>query len=165
MPPNLRIATSESFGSGGSPTGSPKFDKQSDKHSSKDSKTKTKDPRENEQRKLLQLLLSQLETRQKPPSVYDEFKISQQRDATTGFEAVAETVFAAVKLKSGKHAPPVQPKASTRVDESDDEDHTADGVYTANETYRLMESLKDVLLKANRDGFSLYDEMYVPKPS
>jgi hypothetical protein len=150
---SLRVVTADSFGPPSPKELSPNVEKHPETFPSANARA-AKDPRENEQRKLLQLLLSQLESRKKPPSVFETQNGNHSASAKR-LDAAAGAGYDATKLKPAKATTPSKPS-----DDSDDDEITP-GTFTADETYRLIEGVKDVILKSYQDGFKLFDDAYV----
>jgi hypothetical protein len=119
------------------------------------SQSKPKNRALTESRKLLAHLLSQLQNRPMPPSVFESFKTSSDSSADKGFGILIETVRSAAKLKGGKLEARTQSLVLGEDHEDDEDDEEKEVVFTTNVTFDLMVQLKEVCLHTLCPGSQL----------
>ena len=126
---------------------------------------KSTDRARTESRKLLAHVLSQLQSRSLPPSVFEGFK--QDANATSA-KSLVVMVDAVRRMRVGRHGrAPSQPQATPRAAASppigDDEDEDEiDSVFSTESSLALMTQLKDVLMISAAHKWRIFDEKSVP---
>jgi hypothetical protein len=104
-----------------------------------------------ESRKLLAHLLSQLQHRKIPPSIFEIFRTGPSASLASSLGSVVQTVRSAVKLNHGRSEMPL-------VEDEDDEDVSG---YKTDATLDLLNQLRHVLLVSIEKGWQIFYDRYL----
>lgn len=113
--------------------------------------------RAHESRKLLAHILSQLDRRPKPPTLFEAFSNVRITSNENTLGVFAETVKDNMNVRGKRR----DTKPSVQVEPTDDDtDDELDGMFTTDTTYDLMVQLKNVLMMSVAQGWHIFDEEY-----
>lgn len=111
-------------------------------------------PKDNEFRKVLSLLLSNLRNRERPPPIYDDFRNPAERRDSSKMGVALNVIKGAVKLGPRKQTLGEGASSISLVDIESDEEDKNDQVYSTDATVEYLAQLRDVLIISERLGWS-----------
>lgn len=116
---------------------------------------KTNNRARDESRKLLALLLGQLQRRALPPPIFDAFATFADGPGDNSFGVLVENMKDAVRLRRGRRDTNAQLQAAAFEDDSDDDKERE---FSTDATFDLMMQLKEVLSISGAQGWQVFDD-------
>ncbi|KAG8969663.1 hypothetical protein FRC03_001535 [Tulasnella sp. 419] len=125
----------------------------------------TVDQKRNEFRKVIELLIHNLNTRKRPPSAFEEFRRSTSGKETHGVASVLQAVRGVVKIGKKEGLADIARSMHAESTQEQDNDELDDGSFSTDNTVDHLIQLRDVLIMSAQLGWNILTPRMPNSPS